>query len=125
LATSSEVASVLLTSYMALSSLRDSIACVFTILELHLNQRGAAWAPCQAQCKKRAQIHSDFHNRQIEPLRDKRDKKMPDSIRFTYKNNIFSLQTSHFRPGAHGTNIANLVLSTTSPGTPHVGLQHQ
>jgi hypothetical protein len=77
------------------------------------------------RCKIRAQIHPNRDKRNNKRLHDKRDKNLQAAPRFTYKNNKYPLQTAYFRLAGHGTKIANWQVSTTSPGTPHAGLQHQ
>jgi hypothetical protein len=77
------------------------------------------------RCKKRARKTGKPPNPQKIPLHDKRDKILRTAPLFTYKNNKFPAQTAHFRAAGHGTNIANWQVSTTSPGTPHAGFQHQ
>jgi len=59
------------------------------------------------RCKKRAQIRPDSAKRQNKALRDKQDKNLHATLRFTYKNNKPSVQTAYFRPASHGTNIAD------------------
>jgi hypothetical protein len=77
------------------------------------------------RCKKRAQEVVNSPNPQKIPLRDKHDKNLRFELRFTYKSNKFPAQIAYFPAAAHGTNIANWQVSTTSPGTHHAGLQHQ